>query len=328
MAQRERHAGPIPVRTGEPCSTAAGLWGTGAYPRSHGGTHLIELDALRVPGLSPFARGNRRRRRADHPARGPIPVRTGEPGGGQSLRGCPRAYPRSHGGTSSEALRNCLIAGLSPFARGNRVNAGQAEHFAGPIPVRTGEPRRDAQRRHMVGAYPRSHGGTRRGRQEKAAQRGLSPFARGNHLPPAHGCAAEGPIPVRTGEPPGRRRSPEHRRAYPRSHGGTSSASVKGVLRRGLSPFARGNRQRARRHRPVRGPIPVRTGEPPPSLGGGCGSGAYPRSHGGTADALWWLGQPWGLSPFARGNLLRGRSDAAEVGPIPVRTGEPSIFSR
>ena len=113
------------------------------------------------------------------------------------------------------------------------------------------------------------------------------------------------------------------RQAYPRSHGGTSSAFSNGIVIQGLSPFARGNLQLA--HIPVQrtGPIPVRTGEPPRTAAMPLRVRAYPRSHGGTEIFKANIAELEGLSPFARGNLADFQQFIFPTGPIPVRTGEP-----
>ncbi len=54
-------------------------------------------------------------------------------------------------------------------------------------------------------------------------------------------------------------------------------------------------------------------------------SKAYPRSHGATLSAQLAALAHTGLSPLARGNLHRGVVDYSCVGPIPARTGQPSV---
>ena len=112
-------------------------------------------------------------------------------------------------------------------------------------------------------------------------------------------------------------------RAYPRAYGGTCLISLGAALRVGLSPCVRGNRAGAQRLLKLRGPIPVRTGEPhnkPASLSG---AGAYPRAYGGTRAEVAAVASELGLSPCVRGNRVRVGQFRVRLGPIPVRTGEP-----
>ena len=152
--------GPIPVRTGEPQPSTAKPWPPRAYPRSHGGTAWQAIKTQVFPGLSPFARGNRRIKMRVFNGWGPIPVRTGEPGTSCPTHTRAWAYPRSHGGTHERELPGPAHQGLSPFARGNLFHHCQVLALFGPIPVRTGEPRQKPGILPCSGAYPRSHGGT------------------------------------------------------------------------------------------------------------------------------------------------------------------------
>ena len=159
----------------------------------------------------------------------------------------------------------------------------------------------------------------------RARAEGLSPFARGNH---GHWLVVQrggGPIPVRTGEPRPRTVSTGPMRAYPRSHGGTTGAKPQYPALSGLSPFARGNLDDSGAALNLAGPIPVRTGEPITARPCAGLSGAYPRSHGGTAVMALRMTAVLGLSPFARGNLTRLPPECQLPGPIPVRTGEPGL---
>ena len=212
------------------------------------------------------------------------------------------AYPRSHGGTGRSLTALLARYGLSPFARGNRLAIPARHAPVGPIPVRTGEPLPGPGPGLCRGAYPRSHGGTDYNLDGGTMTGGLSPFARGNQLSRVLAVTSLGPIPVRTGEPCCCGRTPAHRRAYPRSHGGTGVMFGSGDTKRGLSPFARGNRTSRSMCRLAFGPIPVRTGEPSTLSAQWSTLRAYPRSHGGTAGLKPWPECDTGLSPFARGN--------------------------
>ena len=116
-----RHTGSIPARTGEPDSVQAGCDYIRVYPRSHGGTHRIQWIARQFQGLSPLARGNHGKRVQQGVVARSIPARTGEPDEGTSNFDLNGVYPRSHGGTLIQGVRGARSAGLSPLARGNRV---------------------------------------------------------------------------------------------------------------------------------------------------------------------------------------------------------------
>ena len=51
--------GPIPARTGQPRWLIDGKRASGAYPRSHGATDVLNGGNAIDVGLSPLARGNR-----------------------------------------------------------------------------------------------------------------------------------------------------------------------------------------------------------------------------------------------------------------------------
>ena len=90
----------------------------------------------------------------------------------------------------------------------------------------------------------------------------LTSTARGNPDVEAAIYLDMGPIPVRTGEPAWDASLFWLDRAYPRSHGETPIINTSSVALGGLSPFARGNLCLVKICLPLRGPIPVRTGEP------------------------------------------------------------------
>ena len=93
-------SGPIPARTGQPLPMLA-LWcPRGAYPRSHGATAAPRAKTFSTTGLSPLARGNQGHRGKCGQCGGPIPARTGQPGGSHCSCHFLGAYPRSHGATS------------------------------------------------------------------------------------------------------------------------------------------------------------------------------------------------------------------------------------
>ena len=93
---------------------------------------------------------------------------------------------------------------------------------------------------------------------------------------------------------------------------------------KGLSPLARGNLYQFHSTRLQVGPIPARAGEPYGLSHFELGTGAYPRSRGGTAACVVIRSPLLGLSPLARGNRLGHGARQIAQGPIPARAGEPA----
>ena len=116
-----------------------------------------------------------------------------------------------------------------------------------------------------------------------------------------------GPIPARAGEPSPEKVNLEHKRAYPRSRGGTCFSALALFVKQGLSPLARGNLCPNHAVCLAPGPIPARAGEPIERGKSLCSSGAYPRSRGGTFGTSTLKTNVTGLSPLARGNRCLNR---------------------
>ncbi len=118
------------------------------------------------------------------------------------------------------------------------------DRFHGPIPARAGQPAPGLLRRCQTRAYPRSRGATRMASISCGVRRGLSPLARGNLFDPPLFSACVGPIPARAGQPASGFSVRCLARAYPRSRGATAARRIQYIQRRGLSPLARGNREK------------------------------------------------------------------------------------
>ena len=174
--------GSIPARTGEPRSDPGNRCARRVYPRSHGGTTHLQTPRHDQTGLSPLARGNQVSRQAESVCIGSIPARTGEPRVTIGSPALARVYPRSHGGTRSQAIPTALQWGLSPLARGNPLGRPSRLACPGSIPARTGEPDWIQSEWCTVRVYPRSHGGTVEVVKDASGHWGLSPLARGNLL--------------------------------------------------------------------------------------------------------------------------------------------------
>ena len=132
--------GPIPAHAGEPSRVRGRLIGSGAYPRSRGGTSNAASPISNVRGLSPLTRGNLVIDGDTVKMRGPIPAHAGEPTDCMIACTRPGAYPRSRGGTFRRCSWQLVDSGLSPLTRGNRWLSAQCRYRHGPIPAHAGEP--------------------------------------------------------------------------------------------------------------------------------------------------------------------------------------------
>ena len=133
-------AGSIPARAGEPQGQSLSSISLRVYPRTRGGTGAGVTVVLPLRGLSPHARGNRRRRPLAEIDGGSIPARAGEPRMGSRLSRQVPVYPRTRGGTDQRRPHPLGQRGLSPHARGNRLDLEDRAGRAGSIPARAGEP--------------------------------------------------------------------------------------------------------------------------------------------------------------------------------------------
>ena len=153
-----------------------------------------------------------------------------------------RVYPRAGGGTSREAYREQLHAGLSPRRRGNLEAAGAVTHMTGSIPAQAGEPGAMGVDSRRARVYPRAGGGTAPDDIAVRKVRGLSPRWRGNRLHGVPELVEVGSIPAQAGEPAPVRSCSTSARVYPRAGGGTALNDDSNAYDTGLSPRWRGNR--------------------------------------------------------------------------------------
>ena len=89
----------IPAGAGEPAHAANPSNTQAVYPRWRGGTSVCTLTLVPGAGLSPLARGNRRRFAGRGCRAGSIPAGAGEPGIDAPQNGIDEVYPRWRGGT-------------------------------------------------------------------------------------------------------------------------------------------------------------------------------------------------------------------------------------
>ena len=315
--------GPIPACAGEPVGDAKAMVSNGAYPRMRGGTAPAQPTVIPGGGLSPHARGNRQDNQACAIDEGPIPACAGEPVGEIVTGGQHGAYPRMRGGTLRFDPSTAPALGLSPHARGNRHHRQRSIDRSGPIPACAGEPPRFSSRATSSRAYPRMRGGTVKRVLMDNQGAGLSPHARGNRVGALRCTHGFGPIPACAGEPYFQMERCSCDWAYPRMRGGTQRALLMALNGEGLSPHARGNRDRLVRGEHSHGPIPACAGEPEGIVPWCQAPGAYPRMRGGTPLEAWLSAIRRGLSPHARGNPWWRICNLYSIGPIPACAGEP-----
>ena len=112
--------------------------------------------------------------------------------------------------------------------------------------------------------------------------RGLSPRARGK--PDQHfiGAGLVGSIPACAGEAGNPRVAKSGKEVYPRVRGGSEGSNRRFLMRRGLSPRARGKRTASAPAPDRRGSIPACAGEAERSFGARYGTRVYPRVRGGS----------------------------------------------
>ena len=196
------------------------LWAQ-VYPRVCGGTYGKSRIQVRISGLSPRVRGNRRRCRCRHGPIGSIPACAGEPTGAHDAATYLRVYPRVCGGTRNRRrdIRHGL--GLSPRVRGNRRRCKCRHGPTRSIPACAGEPTGAHDAATYLRVYPRVCGGTRNRRRDIRHGLGLSPRVRGNPMGYLGNLRSQRSIPACAGEPRGWQTRLLLLRVYPRVCGGT-----------------------------------------------------------------------------------------------------------
>ena len=321
-------AGSIPARAGQPAGPRRRSPLAGVYPRTRGATAGAFDDVMWPMGLSPHARGNRRRIRRCDVADGSIPARAGQPLVDSQNPHRPQVYPRTRGATSVMALKWALRSGLSPHARGNREHYDRVPPRERSIPARAGQPTCRCTDSRVRGVYPRTRGATLKRVHHASALRGLSPHARGNRRCAGRPSGARGSIPARAGQPESGGSRWAGQWVYPRTRGATQLIATTNVYIEGLSPHARGNRPfryfaigRSRS-------IPARAGQPCSRRRLWNTTAVYPRTRGATSSKLMLTLSPMGLSPHARGNPERELVALGLVGSIPARAGQPDPVPR
>ena len=171
-------------------------------------------------GLSPQARGNRRRRNRGDEMKGSIPAGAGESRRERRISQNNMVYPRRRGGIA--VTRPCCqqILGLSPQARGNHNCVIVVAQCSGSIPAGAGESCPCCRNAGLRWVYPRRRGGIITFLHSEWNNQGLSPQARGNRRRRWLCCSSRGSIPAGAGESKQTDRALLRVGVYPRRRGG------------------------------------------------------------------------------------------------------------
>ena len=191
---------------------------------------------------------------------------------------------------------------------GSRAHRVLRSPQAGSIPARAGQPRPAPWRRWGQG--------------------GPSPFARGSRAssPPAPGARRS--IPARAGQPAAGNPQDCGHEFHPRSRGAASVLSIQCAQALGPSPLARGSRGLCLRRVRHGRSIPARAGQPPAAIRGTADRRVHPRSRGAAAFISLSVDSEMGPSPLARGSRVLRVGNAAPIGSIPARAGQPALSQR
>ncbi|ESG57467.1 hypothetical protein SEEM1594_24610, partial [Salmonella enterica subsp. enterica serovar Muenchen str. baa1594] len=171
----------IPAGAGNTFITHPVITRTPVYPRWRGEHTNIAATLIGSIGLSPLARGTRKR--AHFPLRGLrfIPAGAGNTCATTSSNRSQAVYPRWRGEHRYAVRENILRTGLSPLARGTLVEADEIVVSIRFIPAGAGNTAPGNRLNPVLPVYPRWRGEhVLRGWIVNAAN-GLSPLARGTH---------------------------------------------------------------------------------------------------------------------------------------------------
>ena len=274
-----------------------------------------------VSGSSPLARGTRDggsvRVRADRF----IPARAGNTRFGEAGLARESVHPRSRGEHPPRKLRQKIIVGSSPLARGTLLLLRRLLLRRRFIPARAGNTRRSPARSACSAVHPRSrgeHGGVVAGTAVKA---GSSPLARGTHSRVHRKHRRSRFIPARAGNTGTGRRRRRGRTVHPRSRGEHPGKGLLGTIGNGSSPLARGTRRDTDERVPAHRFIPARAGNTPRGTVSPPAAPVHPRSRGEHAGMRTSACQRIGSSPLARGTRRRGGRHRGQGRFIPARAG-------
>ena len=273
------------------------------------------------PGSSPLARGLLAVIESEFEAAWIIPARAGFTPSGPPARAQAWDHPRSRGVYTLVRAETGAEFGSSPLARGLRVLGELDVDRLRIIPARAGFTRSSAGARRRPQDHPRSRGVYSQSRHPRLRRRGSSPLARGLRWEWFSRTWARRIIPARAGFTWAGPLSGGGVGDHPRSRGVYTGRIYQVVAPAGSSPLARGLRTVTIPPSLVPGIIPARAGFTSWPRRGSTPTADHPRSRGVYPISTSTPTSPSGSSPLARGLLLQGGDQAAQVGIIPARAG-------
>ena len=293
----------IPAGAGNTTKKASASPRNAVYPRWRG-EHLCDRrpECYR-DGLSPLARGTHDAVSYAVDFHRFIPAGAGNTGN-SARRFCATAvYPRWRGEHRKNRFQFTRRNGLSPLARGTLNFGAIRTGTTRFIPAGAGNTMAWRLTFSARPVYPRWRGEHASARRNIPAHAGLSPLARGTHLPELSPPNKFRFIPAgagNTGFWPGLRRC---RAVYPRWRGEHSRRNNRQRIAVGLSPLARGTRSIQRSSASAHRFIPAGAGNTTYKRAVAGGDAVYPRWRGEHTFSHPLQTVLHGLSPLARGTL-------------------------
>ena len=230
----------IPADVGNSFQKPPLPFGRSVYPRWRG-EHFIKrfCGPVRL-GLSPLARGTQFLNLSQRRWRRFIPAGAGNTYQPNWASGTLAVYPRWRGEHRALLLVACVIAGLSPLARGTHTAANYGSRNARFIPAGAGNTWRPSSFKASMPVYPRWRGEHGVRRAKISAAFGLSPLARGTPQNQLLSGGWRRFIPAGAGNTGNARRVAGILTVYPRWRGEHIIRTPPRKCWNGLSPLARG----------------------------------------------------------------------------------------
>ena len=232
--------GFIPTRAGKMSLGLVTGSNIRVHPHSRGENLSALVQALRVRGSSPLARGKCRCRDGVFVGRGFIPTRAGKIAPRAPNAQVFSVHPHSRGENRVALLSTTVTLGSSPLARGKySMHVVQVES-EGFIPTRAGKITRIDPRRCACTVHPHSRGENTCIAHDTPRPAGSSPLARGKFNPSFHVGMVPGFIPTRAGKMKVPTTSHNSFMVHPHSRGENDLDGSHAMNNTGSSPLARG----------------------------------------------------------------------------------------
>ncbi len=279
-----------------------------------------------IGGLSPLARGTPHHRRIGLLVDRFIPAGAGNTGSTENQWHQSPVYPRWRGEHVANWSYTATATGLSPLARGTHASPARGIDRPRFIPAGAGNTRRASWRSAPKPVYPRWRGEHNLSIRPVRVQVGLSPLARGTRNNVISATVSARFIPAGAGNTCATGKPKAPTAVYPRWRGEHSDTMTQEIIRRGLSPLARGTRTPAVRRSPPERFIPAGTGNTRAIGINLYPVTVYPRWHGEHLHGKFPMMRDRGLSPLARGTLCCPHCDDHVSRFIPAGAGNTHQF--